>query len=837
VDANGQRFWLLSDQVHWNLIGNPSGAEYDSARRSLRLSSQRRELIFNDDAQLAEERLELTPQTLDNYGNRAYWDDATHSIIATGALESEVIIFTAPDASSEVTDIVMGNDGVLYIAIDGKIVMHDRRERWKEQNVEVPGLSDFQAWRMTADPNEGVWVLDRDNQRLARVRGMPLHKLSHRTFSADVTRPCSENPNPPRMIEVDKVSWPAGERPVAIACSPQGKLAVLSWVEDTNASVRLLSEQLQLTSPVALLGSARPYSMHWVSESRMAFLLAGVTEEAPVYRMDSGQDGMWPVGDLYPLKKNFSKAPFIHSLQLPPHYPTADGSRALHRLSFPFFAKEGEASNDQVIAPLDSKSAQMTWHRLFIEAVIPKGCGIKVWLATTRDGLPLAAIDASQWYEHRFGKMFEQGGRADIPIGVWESTASEIPHETGLLPCEIERDKSGLFSVLIQRSTRRVRSLTGRYLHVYVKLIGNGHATPEIFAIRAYGSRFSYINQYLPQLYRESTFLPEADDEGNATAPDFLERYIGNVEGVLTNIEDRIASSYLLTCPQTVPRDSLAWLGSWIGYDLDNSLPEYTQRQFLQAAPELYRWHGTLRGLKAALEIATDGGVSGGEIVVLEDFRLRRTFATIIGADLDDRDDPLTAGGAVSGNSYVGDTLFIGDENKKEFLALFSSDLPVDTSEQKAIDELFDKLAYRVTILVHQEVEPQDLGLIQRIAEHEMPAHVEFRVLTASNPFLVGMASLVGVDTYLAKRIPTKQARIGKGHLGFRDFVYGPAALDPRLEGIGSGTPISFDKPPVAIAPDVSANFGSSILLDASESRAFGGREIVSYDWEYKSEE
>ena len=834
MDANGQRFWMLSEQTHWQLIGDPSGLEYDARRRSLRLANQRREITFFDDQSLAEERLLLTPQTLDEFGNRAFLDSETNAIIATGALENDVEIFTTDSDSSEITDLVMGYDGILYIAVDGHIVMHDRRERWLNQNIEVPEITSFAAWRMAADPQGGVWVLDRDSKKLARLRGMPLHKLAHRSFTADTVRPCSENPNPPHLMLVEKAVWPENEMPVAIASGLQGGVALLSWSDSGAAKVRVVNNQGELSTALELLGSVHPYSFQWVDKHHIALLLAGVNKEAPVYRMDFSQSGMWSVGNLYPLKNDFNNGPFLHGVSLPVHYPTTTAYRALHRLSFPFFTKQGEARNNQVYAPLDSSDAQMVWHRLYLEAVIPKGCAIKVWLAATNNEVAFADILPSDWYEHRFGKMFEQSARSEFPVGIWESVASELAHNPGILPCTTERDISGLFSVLIQRANRRVRSLNGRYLYVHVQLIGNGRETPEIFALRAYGSRFSYINEYLPQLYKESTYQPEANQAGSATAADFLERFVSNVEGILTHVEDRIANAHLLTRPQTVPDESLPWLASWIGFEINSSLPEQVQRNFLQAAPELYRWHGTLRGLKLALEIATEGGITGGEIVILEDFRLRRTFATIIGADLDDANDPLTAGGAISGNSFVGDTLFIGDENKKEFLALFAADLPVDVHEQAAIDALFDKLAYQVTILLHEEIEAQELGLIQHIAQREMPAHVAFRVLSASNPFLVGMASLVGVDTYLAKRNPPEPARVGKSIIGKKDFIQGPATLDPRMEGIGSGTPIQNEMRPIAFAPGVMAQFGNDFALDASDSRAFGGHDLTKYNWIYK---
>ena len=196
-------------------------------------------------------------------------------------------------------------------------------------------------------------------------------------------------------------------------------------------------------------------------------------------------------------------------------------------------------------------------------------------------------------------------------------------------------------------------------------------------------------------------------------------------------------------------------------------------------------------------------------------------------------DDPLTAGAAVSGNSYVGDTLFIGEENRKEFLALFSADLPVDASEQTAIDALFDRLAYRVTILVHEEVNTQDLGLINRIAAKEVPAHVEFRVLTATYPFLVGMASLVGVDSYLAKEISKQTARIEQSKLGRFDFIRGPDSLDPRLERGGLGYE-EITRAPIASAADVSVEYGNDVSLDAGQSRAFGDHTLVEYKWKYE---
>jgi len=325
------------------------------------------------------------------------------------------------------------------------------------------------------------------------------------------------------------------------------------------------------------------------------------------------------------------------------------------------------------------------------------------------------------------------------------------------------------------------------------------------------------------------------------TRADFLERFLANTEGVLTVLEDRIASAFVLTDPRTTPSASLEWLAAWIGVVLDPALSAARQRQLLRAAPYLYRRRGTLAGLRAALDLVTGGdvhedgrigggGVSGGEIVVVENWRLRRTFATILGADLADEDDPLLGGLAVSGNSYVGDTLFLGEERRKEFLALFSDDVPRDAAEEAAVAAFFEALAWRVTILVHDDVEPHDLGLIRRVAVQEAPAHVETRVVPAPAPLLVGIASLVGVDTYLRAPVPRQPVRTNRSRLGRGDVLLGTDTLDPRL-GSSPATRLMSVRPTAVLDGPASVDEGETFTLDGSRSRAATARMLTDFHW------
>ena len=316
-----------------------------------------------------------------------------------------------------------------------------------------------------------------------------------------------------------------------------------------------------------------------------------------------------------------------------------------------------------------------------------------------------------------------------------------------------------------------------------------------------------------------------------ATPADFLSRMLANFEGVLTTLEDRVAAAYLATDPATVPEPQLDWLGSWIGVAFDPLLPAARRRDWLAAAPRLARRHGTRRGLSLALDIATDGAVSGGEIVVVEDFRLRRLVATLLGVELDDGNDPLLAGLHRSGNSVVGDTLLLGEAATVELLALFRADVADTAAENDAVLAFYGKLAHRVTVLVHGEVEPQDLGLIRRIAELEAPAHVEVRVAPATWPLLVGVASLIGVDTYLASPRRPRQARVQRSVLGMGDVVLQQPTLDPRLAGIDA-LPLGPAARPVADAgADRAVPFGESFDLDGSGSRAAAGRSLRQFVW------
>ena len=792
MDANGQRFWMLAERAHWRV----SGLAYDGDRRSLRLASTHtvenaavRDARANEAA--ARARLLTTAMTRDEFETRAWWEASERAVRADGAIPSHngddmsVKLFDVA-GNEEVTDVAIGYDGILYIVVGGEVLLRDLRDRWNPLRVRHDDLA---AWRIAAALSGGMWVLDRTGA-LWRTRGAPFPARAFAPYTPDTLRPCAgENPEPPTITRIADapvvVAGVGTAEAVAIATSPTGRVAILAWAPNGQAHVQLRSSNGDIERSMMLRGARFPYDIAWTSADTIAVLMThleraatNAESEAAVYPVDGNSAIADAVGDFYPLR-NHDGGPFVNGVTLPPHYPIVGTRTApLFPLSALLLAPSGtaEASN-----AMDSGSTDTVWHRLYLEAFIPPGTSIVVELAATNDATEDPAPE--NWHTHHFGAGDTE---AAVPRGAWCSIPSELPFHRGLLDCPQERDRSGLYTVLIQRANRRVRTLRGRFLKVRVTLAGDGRSSPELAALRAYGSRFSYVEHYLPELYHEDEFGTRADEvlapaDRVATRPDFLERFLDNFEGMLTPLEDRIANAHLLTDPRHVPDASLSWLASWIGLAFDEAYPIAARRRVLANAPQLASEHGTLAGLRRALEIATDGAVSGGEIVIFEDYRLRRTFATILGVDLADETDPLLGALVDSGNSIVGDTLFLGDEHRKEFLALFEDDMPTSRGEDEAVDAIFERLAHRVTIMVHQSVSPQSLGLIRRIAQLEAPAHVAVRVVEARYAFMVGIASLVGVDSYLAPQEPQRPVRVDRTSLGRRDFLRRTASLDYRL--------------------------------------------------------
>ncbi len=762
MDANLQRPYQVAFDATWD----SAHAAWDAQSRMARLDGART-ATWNEDTAAGEARVVAAPSSIDAFSTRARVEKAgaRWRVVASGGAPGETVI--VDDIATEITDVAIGRDDAVYLAIGDRVRMHDLRGRWNDVEVAIPGG----VWRLAAGARGCYTLAGRTaDAPIGRVIGFPMRPLPYE-HGPTVFRPRPEDDDPPRFEVI--ASAPPGVTPVAIATSPSGRLALLAWDTGTAGARLYLREGDAWSAPRVLVAAKRPYSLAWLDENRIAVLVAtqGGGTTAGVYTIAKPGDASL-VGDLFPLRAP-TAAPFLHGATPPRYASDGDVVRPLVPVSWPAFVESGTLD---LTEPLDSTVHGHVWHRIYLEAAIPAGTSIVVRLAASdREGR-----DHLEWFEHRFGG--QPPATSEVPTGVWVDAPSEMPYATPMLTCPSRAHVAGLFTALVQRAHRRTRVLAGRYLYVQVELRGDGRATPELAAVRIYGNRRGYASLYLPELYRESVFGTDANEAADATPADFLDRFLGMFEGVLTPLEDRIANAWLLTNPRTVPAEALDWLASWLGFVFAADLPERARRAMLENAWKLYKQRGTLAGLSLALELATRddddvGGVARGEIVVIEDFRLRRTFSTILGADLENESDPLLPGLSISGNSIVGETLFLGAEGDRDFLALFAPGLTAESE----IREFFDRLAHRATVLVHQEMREQDLGLIRQIIELEAPAHVEVKIVPATYRFRVAVSSLVGVDTFLAPKPQPGAVILDRSDIGVRDVIERLPSLDPRL--------------------------------------------------------
>jgi phage tail-like protein len=267
-------------------------------------------------------------------------------------------------------------------------------------------------------------------------------------------------------------------------------------------------------------------------------------------------------------------------------------------------------------------------------------------------------------------------------------------------------------------------------------------------------------------------------DELPANGADIRERLLAAFEATWTPLEAQIASAELLLHPQFTVPDYLPNLAQCLGQTLPEQWPVERKRRWLLESGNLQQWRGTLYGVQLALDILTDGAVARGQVVLVENFRLRRTMATILGVQMDDEEHPLTLGTGVSGNSIVGDSLILADEDQRDFIALFAPGLATAT-EKKIVANFFDRYANQVTVLLHGAAR-RFKDVVQSTLEQEMPAHVQWRLVETDHSFVLGLAPLLGVDTFLEHQPPARPVILDDTWLGREGLLKNPPAFSPR---------------------------------------------------------
>ncbi len=892
MDVNGLPFRLIAGAADFGFATDAEGDRIARglalAERTghLQLASEQAVPQVAENELFARQQVSQPSPIADAHGSFAWWNAAEKRIEASGFLPGSIEIPLGDEALGGPSDMMLGTDEVVYLARDGAVYRHDLRERWPDVETRLETLS---ADLLAPLPEGGGWALDRTTRRLMRIAGVPLRFEGLRDPAPDVFAPAEPNADPPRLVPIACPPIRAALDPVAMAASAAGQLAVLAWESGREASVLLLGKN-GLIEQFRLAGLRFPYALAWHGEDRVAVIASDGDKPATqafVYRFQGvprPDEAISPEGRIYPLLKPWLGG-FCNGLNEVPRHLQAGAPgdpphavRPLRALSGDSFAAEGAV----LIGPIDGRVGGCLWHRLFAEAALADGSAIELALAASDiEAVPdmPAGPDDPAWARHVLLPGGQRAPDSNVPVAAWLAEDSEIANAPSLLQCPRRPGRAGLFDCLIQRPGRKVRRVEGRYLWIALTLRGDRRASPELAALRVYARRRSWRDLYLPGFYSETLGGEAAAVLGPATPHDFMERFLHAYEGVLTPLEGRIAGSWQLTDPATAPEPALPWIGQWIGVERRDSEAAAQHRQRLLAAPHTASLGGTCGGLLAALELATGGrmivggrldrgrrlpapgelaiaragersiralmlalepggncvflsggAVTRGDIVVVEGFRLRRTFATILGADLADENDPLTLGMAASGNSFVGDTLILGDTARDELLALYRPEIELAQGDREEVERFYARLAWRVLVLVRGVDDESEFRRLRDIVAEEVPAHAEARVHHARGPLIVGAASLLGLDTYLADARPTQRVRVDSSHFASGDVVAGSGVLDRRADGPVPGPPRARAEGPLEVW------VGDGFTLSALTSEAASRRQIERYIWMWEKE-
>ncbi|MCB9648415.1 MAG: hypothetical protein H6730_17720 [Deltaproteobacteria bacterium] len=298
-----------------------------------------------------------------------------------------------------------------------------------------------------------------------------------------------------------------------------------------------------------------------VPDTRQAFAFAVLTSQA-------GGWSLSPLASYLPLRRFGRRALVAAGVDV--FYDDEDARwLPLSRIPKPRYALEARITGPTMPdgVGFDGRTPGCVWHRLFIDGCIPEGCEVVV---ETRAHDERERLAEQAW--SREPELYLRG------------TGSELPY-TGVVG-GARGQREGTWELLFQRAQ-------GRFLELRFRFTASGRVTPTLRALRVHYPRFSYLERYLPAVYR--------NEEASAS---FMDRYLSNVEGMLTELEGRIAQAQALFDPRTVPGELLEWLASWLGAFLDPSWTEAHQRLFIENAVALFRERGTVGGLERLATLA-----------------------------------------------------------------------------------------------------------------------------------------------------------------------------------------------------------------------------------------
>jgi phage tail-like protein len=370
---------------------------------------------------------------------------------------------------------------------------------------------------------------------------------------------------------------------------------------------------------------------------------------------------------------------------------------------------------------LDSRLYRCQWHRVVLEATVPRGTRLVV--ATYTSEVPLGddevvALPDTAWQTNL------DVGRLDGP---WD----------GLIRCD-----------------------GGRFLWLRLRFSSNGGATPAVRSMVVEYPRIS-LRRYLPAVFG-----------AEPASADFTDRFLALFDTVFRQIERTIDTQAKFFDPMATPAvrdpksgvDFLTWLAGWVGQTPSRQWPERLRRLFLKNAGALADLRGTPEGLRRQLylflgmnaEARRPNGLVDAccppkplncapaphrpkrplPPLILEHFRLRRWLSVGAGRL---GEDAMLWGQSIVDRSPLGDGAQVGVTRL--------------LTEQDPYRDPFHVFAHRFTVFLPARCGRTDADrkAVDNLIRAESPAHTAYQIRYVEPFFRVGVQSTIGFDAVVGR--------------------------------------------------------------------------------------
>lgn len=392
---------------------------------------------------------------------------------------------------------------------------------------------------------------------------------------------------------------------------------------------------------------------------------------------------------------------------------------------------------------LDSGGYATRWGRLFLDACLPTGTGVRVrFLTSDEDDVP----DPAPW------QPADRGNRS-----------IRRPDRTPPLPSQTLLDEpsaAGRDAALFRRPTGRewpwaqiaaddrfetyetaVAAPPGRYLWLVLELTGTRRATPRIRALR--------VERPGHQLLRR---LPRSWSR-DETAAAFLQRYLGPAEGLLHELDERSAQRAVLVDPHTSPQETLNWLAGFAGLVLDRRWPEPARRTLIAEAYPLFRRRGTVAALERIIAIYLDVTP-----IIVERWRLRGLGGAVLGTRPGGPPAPAVEGAARATGTLGRFTL----------------------GGSRPGDDAYKSAAHQFSVLIPADLSAEQLEVVHGIVDAHKPAHTAYDICELGSGMRVGRRLHLSLTSFVGPGAGSGPAVVGQVLVG-GDGVVGLPAIGARL--------------------------------------------------------